>query len=168
MIKIIFILLSLLLSFAVNANCQKQTDIDQPWKWIIPLKTQKTEIEMAFGNSITEDKNNPFQTYVAEFGKITVTYALTNKFIRECACTVNAGTVLETFVSPKRFKLSDLKIDITKFKKDVTFSPREISYFNAEEGILIDTEIVELRDKTKIERVVAIEYRPKVRVSKKN
>ena len=140
---------------------QDQSDVDKDWRWIIPLETIKVEIENKFGESITREKDHPFQTYVTVFGKINIAYAKEKQFVKECSCTVKADTVLDYYVSPaKRFKLSDLKLDLSKFKKDDTYSPRELSYFNEKEGILIATEIVKLDDGTSQERVFALEYRP--------
>jgi len=158
--RLIFLLVIQLVCLCITVQCQNQTEVDKDWKWIIPLVTKKVEIEKQFGESITKDKTNPFQTYVVEFGKITVTYTKEKEFVKECSCSISADTVLEIFISTKRFKLSDLNYDLSKFIKDDTFSPREISYFSEKIGVLIVTEIVELEDKSKVERVTTLEYRP--------
>lgn len=158
------LLLSLLLHAAglsLSVRSQTLSGWDKGWRWIVPLKTQKAEIERAFGDSITNDKSSSFQTYVADFGKVTVTYSRERKFIKVCSCVLEAGTVLSTFVSPKtQFRLSDLDLDLNKFTKDDTFSPRELSYFSESEGILIATEIIAAEDGRKIERVFALQYKP--------
>jgi hypothetical protein len=154
------LLLLQLVTLCVIVQCQNQNEVGKGWKWIIPLKTQKAEIEKVFGESITKDRKSLFQTYVTEFGKINVAYAGERQFVKECSCIVKAGTVVTTFVSPRKLKLSELKFDLTTFEKNDTFAPREISYFSEKEGILIATEIIELEDKSRIERVIAIEFRP--------
>ncbi|MBX3292101.1 MAG: hypothetical protein KF881_04305 [Acidobacteria bacterium] len=140
---------------------QASAPIDQGWRWVIPLATNRAEIERAFGDSITKDKSSPFQTYVADFGKITINYAVANQYIKECSCAVSKGTVIEAMISPYRFPISRLNLNLDKFTKDSTFSPRELSYFNKDDGILIVTEIVETSDRVMVERVVWIEYRPR-------
>lgn len=163
--KQLLILLQLL-TFCITVHCQNQTEVDKGWKWVVPLETKKAEIEKVFGESITKDKKHPFQTYVADFGKITAIYTTKRKLIKACSCYVNAGTVLRALVYPKRFKLSELNYDLSQFKKDDTYSPRELSYYSAKDGIFIGTEIVELEDGSKIERVFTIEYRPKIKADK--
>ena len=152
--------------FALTGFGQTKVAIEKEWNWIVPLKTTRSEIEKAFGSSITADKNEPYQTYTASFGKVNVQYAEKNRFIEECSCTVGPGTVISTFVSLKSLKLSDLNLNLEEFIKDATFSPREISYFSEKEGMLVATEIVEMPDKTMLERVFAIEYRFKPQAKK--
>jgi hypothetical protein len=148
--------------FSINVYSQNELKVDRDWSWIAPLKTQKAEIEKAFGNSITEDKDNPFQTYSGEFGKITVTYVGEKEYVKMGSCLVKVGTVLGIFISPKNIELTELNYDLSKFKKDDKFSPREIWYLNEKEGILVVTQIIDSQDKRKVEKVVAIEYRPKI------
>lgn len=145
---------------SINAQSQNQIDAGKSWNWVVPLKTHKTEIEKEYGESVTKDKKSLFQTYVAAFGKITAVYAGEKEFIQECSCTLQPGTVIKTFVSPQKLNLTELNFDLKTFEKNDTFSPREISYYSEREGILITTEIIELEDKTKLERVISIEYRP--------
>lgn len=157
--KIIALILLQLISFCVVAQGQAQNDWDKGWNWIVPLKTNKIEVEKVFGESIDADKNHPFQTYRTEFGKITAAYALKGDFVEECFCVLDAGTVWNFFISPSRIiKLSELDLDLKNFKKDDTYSPREIHYSSEKKGILIATKIVDLKDTGKTEVVFALRY----------
>ena len=162
-------LLPLLFSCYAVAQCQTQNEITKNWNWIIPLKTKKAEIETVFKKSVDKDKDHPYQTYTTEFGKFTIAYTTEEKnFVKACSCNVEPGTVIRVFISLKdRVKLSDLNLDLSSFEKDDTFSPRELSYSNEKEGLLIATEIVKMPNGEKLERVFAIELRPGVKVKEK-
>lgn len=161
---ILLFLICLVANLSIAA--QKANYTDNSWTWIVPLKTEKKNIEKKYGSSINKDKKHPFQTYSTEFGKITVAYSKENQLIKSCSCVVNKDIVLNYFISPKDLKLSDLNYNLENFKKDITFSPREISYYSENESLLISTEIVELIDKSNVEKVIGLLYRPKVQKAK--
>jgi hypothetical protein len=153
----LYIILLVLAMSVVTDTSQERRPADA-WNWIIPLRTNKADIEKIFGSPTTEDKSNPFQTYVSEFGKITVVYARDRRVIEETSCTVEKDTVLNYSVSPSKLALSNLGFDMKLFLRDSTYSPREIGYFSEALGVLIDTTLILSTEKCQTEQVVLIEY----------
>lgn len=148
------------LVIGIAAPEKRIDDKENDWRWITLLKTQREEIEKVYGESITEDKSRMYQTYVTKFGKINVSYVQKDEFREVCDCTVTAGTVSSIYVSLGFVLLSEIDYDLTKFKRDGTFYPREVSYYDADSGIYIGTEMVRLKNGDYVERVFAIAYSP--------
>ena len=137
-----------------------QEKMESAWPWIAPLVTTRAEIEKKFGESISKDKTHPFQTYETEFFKANIAYAKgTEKPLGAKFCLA-PGTVISAFISPWNMLLSDLDVDVSKFRKDATYAPREISYFNEKDKTLISTTLVESRPGQTREMIVAIRYQP--------
>ncbi len=151
-IVVIFLILNVAL---VRPQDRRPTD---SWTWIVPLRTKKVDIERAFGSSITEDKTHPFQTYVSEFGRITAAFAPDRMRIDEHPCFAEKGSVLNYSISPRKLNLLDLGYDLKLFTKDLSGSPREITYFSEALGLLIDTTLLESPDQPKVERVLMLVY----------
>ena len=77
----------------------QQNRIVKCWDWIVPLKTTKSEIEKAFSESVSDDKNHYEQTYKTEFGKISVSYTTKDdQFVGRCACRLNAGIAITIYI----------------------------------------------------------------------
>lgn len=155
------LLVAIAIILCLDVNGFPQASWDDGWRWIVLLKTKQAEIEKAFGESITKDRKNLSQTYVTDFGKITVRYARESRPNEKRYCTIEAGTVQDIFISLRpKLRLSGIPLDLGAFKKDVTHGPREITYFNDRTGILLVTEIETSGGKVEIERVAYIEYHP--------
>jgi hypothetical protein len=163
------ILFTSILCFAVY-EALGQTEIDKTWKWIIPTKTTKLQIEKKLGGSVTKDKNALFQSYQTETEKISIIYSKEKTFNKLCRCYIKAESVISFIVSPAcQILLSDFKIDLLAYEKDDTYSPREIWYTNESEGILVVTAIAEIEGgKRKVERITSWHYSPKLDKPKKN
>jgi hypothetical protein len=153
--------------FLLSLPClaQRQIELDKRWGFITPCVTTKAEVERILGNSISEDKNHPWQSYDRENERITVVYnTKTLKKNNEQWCGDNPPLdIVLQFMSytSDNIQLSELKVDLTKYKRDVGHTQREVSYWNQEEGILIVTKIVESKDKTKTEMVESVDFHPK-------
>ena len=132
-----------------------------PWSWIIPLTTKRNQIENVFGTPISKDASNPYQTYATDFGKINILFSTKKEKVKGVDTTVDAAVVVNFFVSPSnRLEVSEIPYDLSGFVRDATYSPREISYFSEERGILLATEIIENKAGKKIERLRSFEQRP--------
>lgn len=62
----------------------------------------------------------------------------------------------------KDIELSELKIDFSNFKRRDIHSRNEIT-FNNQNGIYIETEIVEFSDKKQLEMVTSIQFSQKIK-----
>lgn len=161
MIKLIKLVPLLILASIAGAQTNGKTCL--PWAWIIPLGTDRSEIERAFGPAVSKDRTNPYQTYEAPFGRINILFAPEKRFYPEYERALKQGTVLNYFVSPKAMiNLSDLPYDLSRYKRDSSNSPREISYFSEDTGILVVTGIVSDDSKVSREIVRNIEYRSRI------
>ncbi len=157
------ILFTSVLCFAVY-EALGQTEIDKNWKWIIPTRTTRLQIEKKFGSSVTDDKNAMFQSYQTQTEKISVIYSKEKTFNKICSCYIKPKMVISFIVSPlRRILLSDFRIDLSTYEKDDTYLPREIWYTNESKGILIVTALAEIEDgKSGVERITSWHYSPKL------
>lgn len=165
---VVILQLIISLSSITTFGQNRKNTVCLPWTWIMPLITNRNEIETSYGATTTKDKSNPYQTYVAEFGKINVLFAPEKKYYKEYDKFLETGTVVNYFVSPQiRFAISELPYDLTLYDRDATYSPRELGYYSEKSGIMIGTEIVVGEDGSKIERVRSLEYRAPLKNYKK-
>jgi hypothetical protein len=154
-----FLILLVFVTFA-NAQSDESAASNKDWKWIQLLKTSRQEIETIYGPSVSRDASSWSQVYEAEFGRIGVFFALKERFVEACRCEVPGGTVLSIFISPDELYFDELDFDMGQFRRDPTYSPREIGYLNVKLGIFLSTTLETTENKQKRERVLGIWYRP--------
>ena len=130
--------------FGGIAVAQEREKLQNRWKFIVPCVSNRAEVEAKLGDSITQNKDAAFQTYSSKFEKITVIFSTEAKDSKFCDSPIKVGTVIGFFVYVfQDIDLLDLRIDLTKFKKDASRSPREIIYAREEEGVIVTTHISE-------------------------
>jgi hypothetical protein len=145
-----------------KGNKERRIDLDKRWGFIKPCITTKAEVEKILGNPINIDVGGALPTYNLKNEKIRVFYSSEKTDSRICNDKTDVGTVILFSVIPiKDTKLSELKIDLTKFKKEERFYGREKSYRNEQAGIFIETEIVQFSDERQIEMVTSIQFSQK-------
>lgn len=138
---------------------ERHIDLDKRWGFIKPCVTARAEVEKKLGKPIIDLEGLNLPTYDLKNEKIRVFYRNEKTDRRICGGETAIDTVILFSVIPiKDTKLSELKIDLTGFKKTERFRGREMSYNNPEEGIFIETEIVEFSDKTRAEMVTSIQF----------
>src|SRR5437868_6730956 len=107
------------------------------WRGIVPLHSTRADVERLVGKP-----NDEYDTYDFESKRVYIMYSSDPCTEGEVGSyNVPRDTVIGIDVSPKRrLTLSDLGIDLSKYKKstDPTNEPRAL-YRNEEEGIAIDT-----------------------------
>lgn len=122
------------------------------WRGIIPLKSTRSDVTRILGKS--PDGNHFRANYDLDEGHIYIVFATDNNDYYDCVKKLPVGTVLLIQFRPKRgLSLSDLKFDVSKFKKFNVLSLEDISsksklndedvnfagYLNDDEGIVIRT-----------------------------
>ncbi|MGH9949154.1 MAG: hypothetical protein ACRD6X_18440 [Pyrinomonadaceae bacterium] len=160
----IFVLIAGLISTIFNttvAVAQRKIDLEARWGFISPCSSSRDEVEKRLGDSITKNKNSAFQTYSSKIEKLTVGYSTKKQDQKYCGRPIKVGTVIQFFVYTfDDIKLSELMVDLTKYQRDGSQSPREIFYTNKEKGIGIVTHIVEISKGTKVELVRSVHFDP--------
>ncbi|MEK6281604.1 MAG: hypothetical protein AABN95_14715 [Acidobacteriota bacterium] len=132
-----------------------QSSIAKEWRGIVPLKSTRTDVERRFGKPDKWGDYHVDQDRVSfrysEGGPCTDLYRALGK--DNCYCSLEDGTVISISVEPTvKRKFSDLKLDMTKFKKvPISPFPYNFAYYNPTEGI--DYEVDESED-----RIRSIEY----------
>lgn len=135
----------------------RQIDLNKKWSFITPCLTTKAGVEKLLGAPLISDAVPSLLTYSLKTEKIRVFYS-SEKTNRE-VCGGQPDTVILFSVIPiKDLKLSELKIDPAKFKKDERVTGREMTYRNLEDGVFIETEIVEFSDRKLVEMVTSIQF----------
>jgi hypothetical protein len=116
------------------------------WRGIMPLKSTRADVEKLLG------KPNGLGRYQFENERAYINYSSGCARINDCLCLVPKDTVIYIFVTLEGdLKLSDLKIDRTKYHKTrSTHLPGIVTYANDEEGIIytVDDEDDEVTDIT--------------------
>ena len=133
------------------------TDKSNDWKWIVLLQTERDEIEAVFGKSISAEPSANFQTYVTKSFKINIAFAKGGEYISRCECYAPPNTAVSLYIAPREMLLSELDFDLRGFKKDSTFAPREITYYNVQSRTLIGTELLQEEGGSTSERVITIQ-----------
>lgn len=140
----------------------KYIDLNKRWGFIVPCVTTRSEVEKLLGHPINNSENLSLPIYNAKDEKIRVFYRNEKTDSRICNGKTEIGTVVLFSIIPiKDIRLSDLNVDLTKFRKDERPGGREISY-NNQAGIFIETEIVEFADKIHAEMVTSIQFSQKI------
>jgi hypothetical protein len=121
------------------------------WRGIVPLKSTRADVEKLLG------KPNGLGRYQFENERAYINYSDGCSRIDDCRCLVPKDTVTYIFVTLESdLKLSDLKIDRTKYQKTrSTHLPGIVTYSNDEEGIIytVDDEDDEITDITYLHTV---------------
>lgn len=137
---------------------ERYIDLNKRWGFITPCVSTKAEVEKLLGIPTTNDETY-FLTYSLKKEKIRVLYSSERTDSKICNDKTRVDTVILFSVIPlKDTKLSELKIDLNKFKKQERYRGKEFFYRSLEEGIFIETEIVEFSDKKQIEMVTSIQF----------
>jgi hypothetical protein len=129
----IFLLLSIL-TLAVP-----ETTVSKDWRGVTPLKTTRAEVEKRFGKP-DERGGYDFKDQRASFeygdGSCKGVYLTLGEV--SCKCLAADDAVMSIFVEPLvKVKISDLRLDPKKFKKDpINPFPHTFTYSNIEEGIV--------------------------------
>jgi hypothetical protein len=112
------------------------------WSGIVPLHSTRADVERLMGSP--SDSNKVMAYYHLEKETITIQYT-TSGCEKGHEWNVPPGTVLSITISQKiKPKLSELQIDLTKFKKEANPHVGDIVYYvNKEEGIGIETRVNE-------------------------
>jgi hypothetical protein len=112
--------------------------IAKEWRGIIPLKSTRADVDRRFGKP---DKwgdyelNDERVSFDYGDGPCKGLYVALGK--DKCKCSADENTVMSIFVEPTvRRKVSDLKIDMTRFRRTpISPFPNTFEYDNPEEGI---------------------------------
>jgi hypothetical protein len=102
------------------------------WRGIVPLKSTRADVERLLG------KPNGLGRYEFENERAYIDYSKGCDQSRDCLCLVTKDTVISIFVTIESdLKLSELKIDTSKYKKSRSAHlPSILNYTNDEEGIV--------------------------------
>lgn len=107
------------------------------WRGIIPLHSTRADVERLLGSPADPSKELA-AVYQLEKEVVSIFYASGPPCgeDRFSGWQVPRGTVVSITVSPKtKVRLSDLQIDLSRYKKTVDFHRRDnITYANEEEG----------------------------------
>jgi hypothetical protein len=122
------------------------------WRGIIPLKSTRADVERLLG------KPNGLGRYEFDNERAYIHYAKGCDQPKDCFCLVPQDTVISIFVTLEGdLKLSELKIDLSKYKKSRSAHlPSIVNLNNDEEGI---TYTVDQED----EEIIHITYLPSSR-----
>lgn len=119
------------------------------WRGIVPLKSTRSDVTRILDES--PDANNIRANYDLDEGHIYIVFASEDAYY-DCVKKLPVNTVLLIQFRPKRgLSLSDLKFDVSKFKKFDVFGLEDINsednldnkdldfagYINDEEGVVI-------------------------------
>jgi|SRR5215510_5058409 len=107
---------------------------DRGWKGIVPLSSTRAEVENKLGKAINKSNNS----YETDSENISIHYT-------KAPCTSGSGwnvpsdTVIYIFVHPKiKSPVSDLTIDLGKYRKEDDKLPDVYIFRNDEEGATIE------------------------------
>lgn len=102
------------------------------WRGIRPLKSTRADVEKLLG------KPNNLGRYEFEDERAYIDYSKGCDRVDDCLCLAPKDTVIDIFVTLESdLKLSDLKIDRTKYHKTrSTHLPGIVTYANDEDGII--------------------------------
>lgn len=141
-----------------SSENKRRIDINKKWGFFTPCVTTKTEVEKLIGDSITKDKTNSTQNYQFKGDNLYVLYSNKNGNNQSCSEKTDIDTILNVSISQiEDLYLSELKIDLTSYKKQIIY-PRGMMYYNQDEGIGILTETVEFSTKSFGEKVNNIQF----------
>lgn len=134
------------------------TTIEDGWKGIKPLVTDKTTVNALLGKPLIDD--NDYHKYSTEDGGFNVNYSVnpceSNSYDRG-EFNVPKDTVLTYYITlKKKLKLSDLEFKREKYRrvKDHHFS-NEVAYYNNDDGVEIQVHISD-----NVEYIDRIYFRP--------
>jgi hypothetical protein len=144
-------ILKIIAIFAICLFCAKLAQAKE-WRGIVPLKSTRVDVERLLG------KSNGLGRYEFENERAYIYYAKGCDQSKDCLCLVPKDTVISIFVTLESdLKLSELKIDRSKFKKTHSgHLPSILNFTNYEEGI---TYTVDEED----DEVMHITYSPSAR-----
>jgi len=128
-----FLCLCLFSLFSVIAEAKE-------WRGIIPMQSTRADVTRILGKS--PDANHIRANYYLDEGHIYIVFANDDAYY-DCVKKLPVDTVLLIQFTPKRgLSLTDLKLDLNKFKKFDPSEPKDIGfegYLNEEEGLIIVT-----------------------------
>lgn len=136
---------SLLLVIALVSTVSCQT-IEDGWKGVKPLKTDKAAVEKLFGKPEVVDDND-YHGYRTDGAFIQVNYSTApckeNQYNRG-KYNVPADTILDYTVNFKdRIKFSDLKVDKEKYNKEMDGHVGDLVYYTSRDNSIRITAIVQ-------------------------
>jgi len=101
------------------------------WRGIVPLKSTRADVEKLLG------KPNGLGRYEFEKERAYIDYAKGCDDPKDCVCLAPKDSVIGIFVTlESELKLSELKLDLNKFKrKPSSHLPGIVTYSNDEEGV---------------------------------
>jgi hypothetical protein len=113
------------------------------WQGIVPLHSTRVDVERLLGNPVRT--NGLVSTYKTKNERVQVFYS--DGVCKEGSSArynVLSGTVLSFIVYPNaKLLVSDLKLDMTKYKREVDIHGEHIIYyFNREEGIILEGRVL--------------------------
>jgi hypothetical protein len=125
------------------------------WRGIAPLHSTRADVERLLGPPSTDSSDTTFYEFQKE--AVSFHYAKGPCGVESSGWNVPRGTVISIRVRPRPnlLRLSDLKLDESKYKKETNGHVRNIvSFINVEEGISYDV------DTSADGMVTAVEYSP--------
>lgn len=135
---------SLLIIIGVSLALSFQQEERIDWCKIVPFQTTRAEVEAKWGAPI-RGTGHVF-TYDAKEERITIWYGgVKPRENSPCKWVLPEDTVLSfVFVPRKNFRLAELKVDLTKFKKEKAVEMvNDFYYYNPAEGLTLTTRLVE-------------------------
>jgi hypothetical protein len=146
-----YTILKILPIFALCLYCAELVQAKE-WRGIVPLKSTRADVERLFG------KPNGLGRYEFDNERAYIDYAKGCDQLQDCLCVVPKDTVISIFVTLEtNLKLSELKIDRSKYKKSRSAHlPSILNFTNDEEGV---TYTIDETD----EEVMHITYLPSAR-----
>lgn len=110
------------------------------WRGIIPLRSSRADVVRLHGHCA--DPAIPCRFNSAD-GQVYIYFSNSrDTYVADCVKQLPPGVVLQIKVTPGELRLSDLGVDVKKFKKFESSSPPGIGfegYMDDEEGIIYDT-----------------------------
>ncbi len=125
------------------------------WRGIVPLHSTRMDVERLLGSP--RESRGVASTYETENERVLVFYS-GEPCKKDGEWDVPRDTVVSFTVSPKtKLLVAGLKLDETKYKRALDYHVQGVVYYsNREEGIRIETRLVERED----EFVDSISYEP--------
>jgi len=132
----------LIVTVSLALSSQQRERIE--WCRVVPFQTTRAEIEARLGAPTFG--SGYVLSYDTKDDRITIWYggARTSKS-DPCKWELPADAVFSFVYAPKKkFPLADLKVDLTKFKKEKALEMvNDFYYYNPEEGLTLTTRLVE-------------------------
>jgi hypothetical protein len=110
------------------------------WRGIVPMRSSRVDVVRLHGQCANPELRCQFGS---EDGEVYIIFSSRDEYVDDCVKQLPLGVVMHIQVTPKTgLRLSDLEVDMKRFRKFESSSPPGIGYegyLDEEEGIIYDT-----------------------------